>query len=159
MNYKTPPTPSEAIIKLEKYCAYQERCQFEVMNKLKTMGLNQDDAAQICLKLTQSGFLNEERFALAFAGGKFRQKHWGIKKIELGLKAKKISPYCIDKAIKSIDPMLYKNTLIKTAEKYWSKVKFKTPYERQAKTLQYLRSRGFDYEQCHEIVLTLHSKS
>jgi SOS response regulatory protein OraA/RecX len=54
--------------------------------------------------------------------------------------------------------MLYKNTLYKSAEKYWNKVKFKTEYERQAKTVQYLRSRGFDFEQSHEIVLELRSK-
>jgi regulatory protein len=152
------PSFKEAIQKLEKYCAYQERCQLEVMNKLKTMGLNASDASEICLHLVQNNFLNEERFAMAFAGGKFRQKQWGLKKIEMGLKAKKISPYCIVKALQSIDPMLYKNTLYKSAEKYWNKVKFKTEYERQAKTIQYLRSRGFDFEQSHEIVLELRSK-
>lgn len=152
------PSFKEAIQKLEKYCAYQERCQLEVMNKLKTMGINSTEAAEICLHLVQNNFLNEERFALAFAGGKFRQKQWGLKKIEMGLKAKKISSYCIEKALQSIDPKLYKNTLYKSAEKYWMKVKFKTEYERQAKTIQYLRSRGFDFEQCHEIVLELRTK-
>ncbi len=152
------PSFKEAIQKLEKYCAYQERCQLEVMNKLKTMGINSTEAAEICLHLVQNNFLNEERFALAFAGGKFRQKQWGLKKIEMGLKAKKISSYCIEKALQSIDPKLYKNTLYKSAEKYWMMVKFKTEYERQAKTIQYLRSRGFDFEQCHEIVLELRTK-
>jgi regulatory protein len=152
------PSFKEAIQKLEKYCAYQERCQLEVMNKLKTMGVNSTEAAEICLHLVQNNFLNEERFALAFAGGKFRQKQWGLKKIEMGLKAKKISSYCTEKALQSIDPKLYKNTLYKSAEKYWMKVKYKTEYERQAKTIQYLRSRGFDFEQCHEIVLELRTK-
>jgi regulatory protein len=158
MKNQVVPSFKEAIIKLEKYCAYQERCQSEVMTKLKTMGLSSNEAAEICLHLVQNNFLNEERFAFAYAGGKFRQKQWGLKKIEMGLKAKKISPYCIEKALQSIDPMLYKNTLFKSAEKYWNKVKFKTDYERQAKTIQYLRCRGFDYEQSHEIVNELQSK-
>lgn len=84
-------TPASALKKIEKYCAYQERCHEEVRSKLYTFGLGADDVEEIITKLIQSNFLNEERFARAYCGGKFRQKKWGRLKIIRELKKKKLA--------------------------------------------------------------------
>jgi regulatory protein len=74
-------TPTEAKGKIQRYCAYQERSHQEVRNKLYSFGLYSDEVDNLLTDLITDGFLNEERFAKAFAGGKFRMKKWGRIKI------------------------------------------------------------------------------
>ena len=69
--------------RIENWCAYQERAQQETRNKLYEYGLHQSDVEQIISELIGTNFLNEERFAIAFAGGRFRIKKWGKLKLKL----------------------------------------------------------------------------
>jgi regulatory protein len=101
----------EIILKLQNYCAYQERCHQEVKNKLYELGCNTDTVNDVMVKLIETGFLNEERFAKAFAGGKFRTKKWGRLKIIRELKSRKISDYCIKSGLREIDEDIYIQTM------------------------------------------------
>ncbi len=94
-----------------KYCAYQERSHKEVRNKLFAYGLYPSEVEQALTRLITDGFLNEERFAKAFAGGKFRIKKWGKKKISRALEAHGVSPRCIQRGLKEIDDPNYSKTL------------------------------------------------
>ena len=107
MDSKKKFTPQQALLKAAGYCAYQERCHEEVREKLSEWGIYGEDAGNILLQLIGQNYLNEERFAKAFAGGKFRTKRWGRIKITLELKARKVSDYCIHDAMKEIDEELY----------------------------------------------------
>ena len=102
----------EAHKKATSYCAYQERNQQEVRDKLYSFGLYPEEVEELISKLVEENYLNEERFAIAFAGGKFRMKSWGKIKIRYELKQKRISDYCIKKALLSIDDEAYQNTLL-----------------------------------------------
>ena len=82
--------PDKAYPKALKYCAYQERSQQEVRDKLYSWGLHRNEVENIIVDLISEGYLKEERFAIAFSGGKFRMKKWGKIKIKLALKAKKV---------------------------------------------------------------------
>jgi len=88
-------TPQQALPKAKNYCAYQERCHSEVKDKLYGFGLNKNETEQIISTLIEENYLNEERFAISFAGGHFRIKNWGRIKIKIALKQKKVSDYCI----------------------------------------------------------------
>ena len=81
----------KALLKIKRYCAYQERSHKEVMDKLYSWGFYKKEAELLLSQLIEEGYLNEERFAILFAGGKFRIKHWGKKKIEQALKEKQVS--------------------------------------------------------------------
>jgi regulatory protein len=146
----------EAIPKIEHYCVYQERCQKEVMKKLYDLGLDEEDRMNAMQHLIKKGFLNEERYAIAFAGGKFRQKAWGKGKIINELKVRGISEYCIKKAIKEIEPNDYQNSLFRLAEKYAQNIKSGKVYEKKTKTIRYLLSKGYEYDQCQQIVSEMH---
>ncbi len=140
-------TPEQAYVKVRHYCAFQERTHLEVKRKLSGYGLSWTQAGELIARLIEDGFLNEERFARSFAGGKFRMKGWGRKKIELELKMRQISAYSIRKAInEEIDPDAYEKTLRKLLEKKWNSLKSPgdTHYTKQAKTRQYLLARGFE---------------
>ena len=101
--------------KIKHYCAYQERSHKEVKEKLYGFGLYKADVEMLLTQLIEENYLNEERFALAFAGGKFRMKQWGRQKIKYELKQKQVSDYCIKKALAAIDGEQYEKVLYKMA--------------------------------------------
>ena len=109
--------PKEAKLKAADYCAYQERSQQEVRDKLYSYGLHQDEVEDVLADLIVDGFISEERFARAYVGGKFRMKGWGRRKILQGLQQHRISEYCIKKGLEEIDAEAYYQTLRKHAEK------------------------------------------
>ena len=105
------PSAHEAKEKIQHYCAYQERSHQEVRNKLYEFGLHRNNVDEIISDLITNGFLNEERFAKAFAGGKFRMKKWGRTRITNALELKGVSKNCILIALKEIDENSYVGTL------------------------------------------------
>lgn len=140
-----------AKLKIEQYCAYQERSQQEVRDKLYDMGLHKEDVENIISELIDNNFLNEERFATTFARGKFRIKHWGRIKIKQHLKLKKVSEYCIKKALSLIDPNEYEKIIIQLIEKKNRELKENDAYIKKQKVIRYVVSRGFETD----IVLSL----
>ena len=141
-----------ALSKAENYCAYQERSQQEVRDKLYEWGLYPKQVENIIAGLIDSNFLNEERFARAYVTGKFRQKGWGKIKIKLGLKLKKVSEPLIKKALNSIDGDDYLKMLAKVIQKKASLVKEKEPYKRRYKLQQYAMSRGYEADLVAEVL-------
>jgi regulatory protein len=146
-------TPLQALPKVKQYCAYQERCHSEVKEKLFTYGVYGDDADSIISTLIEEDYLNEERFAIAFAGGKFRMKQWGKVKISYELKQKQVSAYCIKKALQSIQAEEYENTLQKLAEQKLKTLKSeKNIFIKKRKLQDFLLQRGFENEYVKEEV-------
>ncbi|HET6226755.1 MAG TPA: regulatory protein RecX [Bacteroidia bacterium] len=148
-------TPAQAILKAEAYCAYQERCQQEVRDKLYEWGLFPDAVESIIAKLITDNFLNEERFAKAYAGGKFRIKKWGRIKIKLELKKRKISDYCIKKGMQEISEEAYLKTLKELIEKKAKDVKGGREHIRHFKIVNYIASRGFENDLIWEAIKEL----
>ncbi|MBC7425180.1 MAG: RecX family transcriptional regulator [Bacteroidia bacterium] len=132
--------------KIEHYCAYQERCHSEVKNKLFELGLYPNEVDALIAEMIVTGFLNEERFAKAYAGGKFRTKHWGRIKIRQELKFRKLTDYCIKKGMAEISDSDYEKTLSMLIEKKMREVRGGTLRTRQQKVLKYLMSKGYETE-------------
>jgi regulatory protein len=135
----------EAKVKAGKYCAYQERTQQEVRNKLYALGLFRDEVEDVLTDLITENYINEERYAKAFAGGKFRIKNWGKRKIIYALKQKNISVYCIERAIEEISDEEYQEKIYKLID---SKLSFLSgeEYVIKNKIAQYLIGKGFESE-------------
>ena len=112
-----PVTPDEALRKLENFCAYQERCPKEVRTRLADLGMHGEECEQIFEVLRNDGFFDEERFAIAFAGGKFRINHWGKVRIRMELKMRDISPEVLERALNAIGEEEYQASL----EQLWDK--------------------------------------
>lgn len=142
--------------KITQYCAYQERCHYEVREKLYGMGLSTAQVDEYISRLIQENYVNEERFALAYAGGKFRMKQWGRQKIKYALQQKKISPYCIKKALAAIDEDAYQACFQQlAAEKLKSLRSEKNSFTKKAKLRNYLLQRGFEPDLIHELLATI----
>jgi len=134
----------QALAKAESFCAYQERSQKEVRGKLLDWGMRGDELEEIITELIVHNFLNEERFALNYASGKFNIKHWGRLKIKQGLKLKGVPDKMLQKAIYSLDEDNYQLTLEKLALKKAAGLNENDPFKRKMKLMNYLQSKGFE---------------
>ena len=135
----------EALSKLQAYCAYQERCHKEIRSKLIALGIYGEDIDHIISDLIEDNFLNELRYATAYAGGKFRVKKWGKVRIIRDLKFNLISEYCIKKAIKSELPDDdYIKTLKEVIKKKDKLLHEKNKFKRKAKLAKYVMDKGFE---------------
>jgi regulatory protein len=144
MQYKKYLTKEQALQKLKHYCGYQERCHSEVKEKLYDLGVWKKEHDEIIASLIEENYLNEERFAIAFAGGKWRIKHWGRVKIKYELKQKQVTEYCIKKAMKEIPEEEYLTVLDKLAKEKYAALKGEQYIIRKKKVLDYLIGKGFE---------------
>jgi len=146
-------TPQQALPKIKQYCSYQERCHSEVKDKLYAYGLNKGEVEETISKLIEDNYLNEERFAIHYAGGKFRIKKWGRVKIKYELKQKQVSEYCIKKALSAIDEKDYLHTLEKLAGIKLKIIKGeKNIFIKRNKLQSFLRLKGFENDLINDVV-------
>ncbi|MBC7554982.1 MAG: RecX family transcriptional regulator [Taibaiella sp.] len=128
-----------------RYCRYQERCHSEVRNKLYEIGCYTAEVEQLLTELIEMGLLNEERFARAFARGKFRMLQWGRVKIKQELTARKISEYCIRQGMKEIDEEGYAATMQKLVDRKWRELRTeRSPATKKGKLYRYMVQKGYE---------------
>ncbi len=139
--------------KLEAFCAYQERCLFEIKNKLEEFDLSDSVKTSIISSLKTNKFWNEERFAEAYCQGKVRIKRWGKQKIKAGLIQKHVESGTIKSALESIDELDYSRSIQSLYEKKSQELKSeKDPWNKKQKIMRYLASRGFSFEEITSVV-------
>lgn len=146
MNFKKL-SKEQALVQIKQFCVYRERCHSEVKDKLYSLGLYKKDVELLMAQLVEENYLNEERFAKQYAGGKFRMNKWGRVKIKYALKQKYVSDYCIKKALKEITEIDYYKTLTKLAEQKLKTLKNeKNIFTRKKKLQDYLLQKGYESE-------------
>jgi regulatory protein len=148
-------TVDEALKRMENYCVYQERCHKEVEEKLVEMRLIPEAKEKIFLHLIENNFLNETRFALAFARGKFRIKKWGKQRISRELKFRNISEYNIKAALERISLDEYETTLNELAAQRLLQIQEKNKYKKRKKLADYLLYRGWESDLVYEKITKL----
>lgn len=148
-------TIKTAIPKIEHYCAYQERCHEEVVQKLRSMKMDSDEIDTILVHLIKDNFLNESRFACSFARGKHRIKFWGKIRIVNELKFRKITQYNINMALKEITPEEYSATFHTVAERNWESIAERNVLKKRRKFCDFLLRKGYEsnlvYEKAKEL--------
>ncbi len=140
--FAKPITPSIALQKLQSFCGYQERSLSEVTQKLKDLGIYGEALETVIAKLMEDNFLNEERFALAYARGKFRIKSWGKIRIRLELQMRKVPDNLIKKALKEVDD---EGTYFDTLKRLLT-YKLRESDGDRVKAANYALRRGFESE-------------
>lgn len=144
---------NQSWIAIQKFCAYQERCHKEIRNRLYEYGLHKEDVEELISRLIEANFVNEERFAKAYARGKFRVKKWGRVKIKSELKLRQISEYCINKGMAEIDDAEYEQTLEKIIDK--KKVDYRqtsNEYNRNRKIANFCFNKGYESSLIWELI-------
>ena len=147
---------TEATKKMEHYCAYQERCHQEVVEKLKGMNMIPEAIDKIVGHLIQENYLNEERFAKSYARGKFNIKKWGRNRIVRELQLRQISAFNIKSALKEINDGDYLDTLEELAQKRLDQIKETNIQKKKKKLADYLLYRGWEshlvFDKVNELV-------
>lgn len=157
MSFET--TFTEAQKKLEYYCSYQERCHFEVTQKLYSFELNETERQQIIVHLIEHNYLNEERFAKLYTLSKLHQKKWGIVRIKNELKARKISDYLINQSLKEISEEEYQQTFATLAKKHWESSTIKNKLKKRKHFCDYMLRNGWESELVYGKVKELEKNS
>ena len=144
--YRKRLTNEQALQKLRFYCRYQQRCQSEIKQKLFELGINTQDQEELVGELIKENCVSDERFAVAFVSGRFRIKQWGRKKIQQGLKEKRVSDEIAKKALEQIDQKEYKAILNKLAKEKYASLKHEQYLVRKKKTMDYLMQKGYEVD-------------
>jgi len=151
-NNLPPSSQEEALNKISRYCAYQERSHQEVKNKLFEYGLYSNQVDEVLSHLITEGFLNEERYAKAYAGGKFRIMKWGRLKIKKELESSGVSPRNIAKGLMEITNAEYAKSIHGLVKKKSDQVQDKNPYLKKNKVARFLIGKGYEPELVWEAV-------
>lgn len=152
-------TTKEALQKIERYCAYQERCHEEVEQKLRSMKMNSDEIDQIITQLINDNFLNEERFACSFARGKHRIKYWGKIRITNELKFRGINQTLINIALKEINNEEYYTTFDTLANRHWESIRETNSLKKRKKFCDFMIRKGFESNLVYEKVRELENNT
>ncbi len=144
---------NQSWIAIQKFCAYQERCHKEVRTRLYEYGLHKEEVEELIYRLIESNFVNEERFAVAYARGKFRVKKWGRLKIKSELKLRQISDFCIKKGMAEINDADYEETLLQLIEKKRRDYRqTSNEYNRNRKIANYCFNKGYESSLIWELI-------
>lgn len=141
----------ELLTRLEYFCAYQERCEYDVLEKIKKLGLDGPEKTMLLIKrLQKEGFLDQQRFIASYVMGKVSIKKWGVNKIRAGLIQKRISPDDIARGMMEIDTNIYQENLRSLFEKkIINLADYKTDYQQKSKVVRFLSSKGYTAEEVY----------
>ena len=132
--------------KIRHYCAVMDRCQYQVITKLKSYGVSDALADEILIELIQNKYVDEERFARSYCSGKFKIKRWGRKKIAFELSKLKVPKSCVSLGMSEIDDADYKDVIRHLANKKFALLKDKNTFVRKKKVVDYLLRKGYESE-------------
>lgn len=148
-------SPDESLTRIYKYCAYQERSHQEVKEKLFEFGLYSGEVDEIMSRVITEGFLNEERFAKAFSGGRFRIKKWGRMKIKRELEQRGLTENCIALGMREIDHADYVKTLRDWIRKKAQQSPETNLYRKRDRIARFVISKGYEPELVWDEIKTL----
>lgn len=138
--------------KLLKWCAYRERCTFEVKEKCHRAGIDEKQTQIYIERLIADGYVDDKRFARLYAHSHASIKKWGKKKIEAELKKRQIDVLWIAEALESIEDESYQNTLYRIAAKKWQTIKENHPYKKEMKLRAFLYQKGYSHADISDVV-------
>ena len=149
----------EAQLRLESFCAYQERCTREIETKLFQWNFPKNESDKLIEHLKTSGFLDDERFAFSFVSGKTRFKKWGRIKIRFYLSQKGIDKDLAARALKEIDLDEYWNNLLHLTKRKFSETKDTDQWQKKSKITRFLASKGYESDLIHDAIDTVFKES
>lgn len=144
MKPRRPATLQQAMARMEELCARAEHSTGEIMQKLLRMGISPADAGRIVQSMTERRFIDDSRFALAFARDKMEYSRWGKRKIALALYQKHVARELIDDALDNLDEDRYRTILAELIQAKKRTIAEADTYEGRTKLYRFAASRGFE---------------
>ena len=141
--------------KVEFYCAYQERCRMEIIQKLKKLKIYGDSIEEYIVHLINNDFLNEKRFAESYVRGKFNNNDWGKIRIVRELESRNISQVNIENALTEINHEDYLKKVRVLSKKIINENNDKTKEKIKEKIYSRLEYKGWEKELIYEEINNL----
>ncbi len=143
---------AQALDRAQWHCSRRELCIADIKLKLLRWGMEQAESLSIIESLIQDRFIDEQRYATAFAREKARFNGWGPRKIEMALRAKSIPNQTVQDALTEAQQHINIESFAQVLEKKAKTIKYKNLYDLKNKLLRFALSRGFDYEKSIPII-------
>ena len=145
-------TEQGAFLQLAQLCARSEHCQYELLEKMRRWGMTDEAQARVMQRLMSERYVDDERYARAFARDKSALQGWGNRKITLALQRKGISAADIAAALAEIDAAAAAARCEQVLVAKWKTLQRETdPARREAKFFRYALGRGYGYEEIKRI--------
>lgn len=144
-----------ALAKARQWCASEERCIFDIKQKLKKLECSSSEINMIIENLIEEGFIDEQRYAMAYSSGKFRISKWGKIKIASGLRMKNVPEKIIADALKSIKSEAYRDCLSRLLKKKQFEIRNQPPGKLKSKLARFALQKGFESEMVYEFLKSM----
>ena len=138
--------------KIEIFCNYRERCESEVVYRLKKENISANNVKEYLKKLKNEKFYCDVRYTSAFVRSKFNISKWGKTKIRLKLLQNKIEDSIIKEEIDKIEHDVYAETIKELIEKKLRRIKNRSEFEKKQLVSRYLYSKGYEPEKFISII-------
>ena len=147
-------TEQEAYLTLAALCAQAEHCQWEMVEKMRKWEIPEEAQARIMERLVKERYVDDERFARAFAKDKVRYNKWGRRKVEQALWQKHIDEDIRKNVLNEIDDEEYLSVLRPLLKQKRKSIKAQNDYELNQKLMRFALGRGFTFDiikQCIDV--------
>lgn len=147
-------TEQEAYLTLAALCAQAEHCQWEMVEKMRKWEIPEEAQARIMERLVKERYVDDERFARAFAKDKVRYNKWGRRKVEQALWQKHIDEDIRKNVLNEIDDEEYLSVLRPLLKQKRKSIKAQNDYELNQKLMRFALDRGFTFDiikQCIDV--------
>jgi regulatory protein len=147
-------TEQEAYLTLAALCAQAEHCQWEMVEKMRKWEIPEETQARIMERLVKERYVDDERFARAFAKDKVRYNKWGRRKVEQALWQKRIDEDIRKNVLNEIDDEEYLSVLRPLLKQKRKSIKAQNDYELNQKLMRFALGRGFTFDiikQCIDV--------
>ena len=148
-------TPQEALAKLTALCAGSEQCEYQMREKLEKWGIAPREIDDIISYLYEEKYLDEERFAHAYARDKMRYSQWGRQKIDQHLRMLHVSAAVRREALEALPEEEYTAMLEHVLKVKARSLKAESEYERRGKLIRFALGRGFEMDGIMDALETL----
>lgn len=136
-------TQEEMLVKMAGLCAGAEQCTSDIYGKVIKKGFSNEVADRIVGYLVQNKYIDDSRYARAYAADKVKFAGWGRGKIRMMLKAKRIPESVVTQGLEYIDDKDYEEVLNKVLAAKARSLDLADVKDRQ-KLYRHLASRGFE---------------
>ena len=136
-------TEQEAYLRLAALCAQAEHCEYEMQEKMRRWEIADDAQARVMQRLITERYVDDERFARAFANDKVKYNKWGRRKVEQSMWLKHIAEDIRQRVLDSIDDEEYIAILRPLLQQKRRSVKAHNDYELRQKLIKFAIGRGF----------------
>ena len=146
-------TAAEALARAAALCDKCEQCSPDIIKKLTAWGISASDSAKIIERLRQTRYLDDMRFAHAYAHDKMAYSGWGRNKIIQGLWAKRLAREYIEASCDELDEDEYNDIALRVVR---SKIRSLpgglSTYENRMKVMRFGVQRGFEARLVSQII-------